>query len=92
MAKVTAHRKGDNITESKSISFTKDPETGLYRKIEQGVKSYHKEHKTKTAGKKQISEELYCIGNESEYDYKFEVSAPGNKQHIIYFKKHQPKS
>tara|TARA_A100001011_G_scaffold249702_1_gene258008 strand:- start:109 stop:387 length:279 start_codon:yes stop_codon:yes gene_type:complete len=90
MAKVTAHRKGDNITESNSISFSKDPETGLFKKIEQGIKSYHKEHKTKTAGKQKVSEELYCLGDESNWDYMFEVSGPDDKQHTIYFKKFIP--
>ena len=87
MAKVVAHRKGDNITESNSISFSKDPETGYYRKIEQGIKSYHKEHKTKKAGKSKVSEEFYCLGDESNWNYKFEVSGPDGKPYMVYFKK-----
>jgi len=86
MAKVTAHRKGDNITESKSISFSKDLESGFYRKIEQGIKSYHKEHKTKKAGKSKVSEELYRLSNETDWDYKFEVSGFDGKPCTVYFK------
>ena len=86
MPKVVAHRKGDNITESKSIAFSKDPETGYYRKIEQDIKSYHKDYKTKSTGKKRVSKELYQLSDEFNWDYKFEIGGFDGKMQTVYFK------
>jgi len=87
MAKCVAHRKGDNTSNSVSISFTKDQETGLYRKIEKDIRLYHKDHKTKSIGKERVSEEFYKLSNSEDYDYAYEVSSPNGKPVSIYFKK-----
>ena len=87
MAKCVAHRKGDNTSNSVSISFTKDQETGLYRKIEKDIRLYHKDHKTKSIGKERVSEEFYKLSNSEDYDYTYEVSSPNGKPVSIYFKK-----
>ena len=87
MAKCVAHRKGDNTSNSVSVSFSKDSETGLYRKIEKDIRLYHKDHKTKSVGKERISEEFYRISNAEDFDYSYEVSAPNGKLVSIYFKK-----
>ena len=87
MAKCVAHRKGDNTSNSVSISFSKDQETGLYKKIEKDIRLYHKDHKTKSIGKERISEELYKISDSTDFDYSYEVSAPNGDLISIYFKK-----
>lgn len=87
MAKCVAHRKGDNTSNSISISFSKDQETGLYRKIEKDIRLYHKDHKTKSIGKERISEDFYKISNSDDFDYEYKVSAPNGKLVSIYFKK-----
>ena len=87
MAKCVAHRKGDNTSNSVSISFSKDQETGLYRKIEKDIRLYHKDHKTKSIGKERVSEDFYKISNSDDFDYEYEVSAPSGKLVTIYFKK-----
>ena len=87
MAKCTAHRKGDNISDSVSISFTKDSETGFYRKIEKNIRSNYKEHKTKSIGKPKPSEEFYRLSNSENFDYKYEVSSPKGELVTIYFKR-----
>ena len=87
MAKCVAHRKGDNTSNSVSISFTKDQETGLYRKIEKDIRLYHKDHKTKSIGKDRVSEEFYKLSNSEDFDYSYEVSSPSGKTVSIYFKK-----
>ena len=87
MAKCVAHRKGDNTSNSVSISFTKDQETGLYRKIEKDIRLYHKDHKTKSIGKERLAEEFYRLSDEKDYDYSYEVSSPSGKMVSIYFKK-----
>jgi len=87
MAKCVAHRKGDNTSNSVSISFSKDSESGLYRKIEKDIRLYHKDHKTKSVGKERISEEFYRISDSNDFDYSYEVSAPSGKLVSIYFKK-----
>ena len=40
----------------------------------------------KKKGKGRISEALYRLSNEDDWDYKFEVSGPSNKPQVIYFK------
>ncbi len=87
MAKCVAHRKGDNTSNSVSISFSKDIETGLFRKIEKDIRLYHKDHKTKSVGKERISEEFYKISNADDFDYTYEVSDLNGKLISIYFKK-----
>ena len=86
MAKCIAHRKGDNLSDSLSISFTKDDETGFYRKVEKDIRTNYKEHKTKSIGKPRVSEELYRLSNSEDFDFKYEVSAPGGGIHILYFR------
>ncbi len=86
MGKVVAHRKGDNTSNSVSISFTKDQETGLYKKVEKDIRLYHKDHKTKSIGKERISKEFYELSDETNWDYKFDISGFDGKPHTIYFK------
>jgi len=86
MAKVTARKAGAHLSESTSISFKKDPETGFYRKIEQDTRSNHLEHTTKKKGKGRVSEALYRLSDSSDWDYKFDLTGPDNKPHTIYFK------
>ncbi len=87
MAKVIARKPGVHKSDSKSISFKKDPETGLFKKVEHDIRCYHLEHKSKKIGKPEISEEWYEIGDEDNWDYKFDVSAPNNKMVTLFFKK-----
>ena len=87
MAKCVAHRKGDNTSNSVSISFSKDKETGFYRKVEKDIRLYHKDHKTKSIGKERVSEEFYRISDSSDFDYSYEVSSPSGEMVSIYFKK-----
>ena len=87
MAKCVAHRKGDNLSDSVSISFTKDSETGLYRKVEKNIRSNYKDHKTKSIGKPKTSEEFYHLSNAEDFDFKYEVSSPSGELVTIYFKK-----
>jgi len=92
MAKCVAHRKGDNTSNSVSVSFTKDQETGLYRKIEKDIRLYYKDHKTKSIGKERTSEELYRLSDSSDFDYSYEVSSPSGEIVSIYFKKIEEKA
>ena len=87
MAKVIARRSGVHKSESTSISFKKDLERGLYKKIEHDIRSNHLEHTTKKSGKPRVSEEWYELGDESNWDYMFEVSGPGNNLLTVYFRK-----
>jgi len=89
MAKCTARRSGVHVSDGKSISFKKDDETGLYRKIEHDIKMKHLEHKTKTSGKPRISEEFYCLGTLDNWDYKFEITGFNGKPQVIYFVEHK---
>jgi hypothetical protein len=86
MAKCTARKVGVHLTESASISFKKDPETGFYFKIEQDIRSNHIDHTTKNKGKKRVSESLYRISDINSWDYKFEIQGYDNKQQVLYFK------
>jgi hypothetical protein len=90
VAKPIARKKGVHKSEGTTVSFSRDDKTGLYRKSEQKYRVNHLDHVSKKIGKPEDSEELYEISTEEEYDYKFEVSAPGGKNHILYFKKHVP--
>tara|TARA_B100001094_G_scaffold51531_1_gene47017 strand:+ start:887 stop:1165 length:279 start_codon:yes stop_codon:yes gene_type:complete len=85
MAKCIARRRGIHTSNGTSISFKKDDETGFYRKIEHDIRMKHLEHSTKTSGKPRVSEELYSLGNEDDWDYKFEVTGFDGKPQTIYF-------
>lgn len=86
MAKCVAHRKGLNISNSISVSFVKDSETGFYRKVEKDIRSNYKEHKTKMVGKPRVSDDLYELSNEDDFDYSYQVSSPSGEMVFIYFK------
>ena len=87
MAKCTARKKGIHQTNSTSISFSKDKETGLYKKIERDIRMKHLEHSTKTVGKPRVSEEFYCLGTSDNWDYQFETTDFNGNPCIIYFVK-----
>ena len=87
MAKCVAHRKGNNTSDSISISFTKDLETGLYRKVEKDIRTNYKEHKTKMIGKPRISDELYELSNKDDFEYSYQVSTPAGEMVYVYFKR-----
>jgi len=86
MARVIARKSGAHKSESTSIEFRKDPGTGLYRKIEHDIRSNHLEHKTKKTGKPRISETWYELGDENNWEFKFDVTGMNGKPHTIYFK------
>ena len=90
MAKCVAHRKGHNISDSISISFVKDVESGFYRKVEKDIRSNYKEHKTKTIGKPRVSDDLYELSNEDDFEYSYQVSSPSGEIVSIYFKAVRP--
>ena len=85
MAKCTARRRGVHVSSGTSVSFKKDDDTGLYRKIEHDIKMRHLEHSTKMSGKPRISEELYCLGSENDWDYKFEITGFDGNPQTLYF-------
>ena len=89
MAKPIARKKGVHKSEGVTDSFSRDDKTGLYRKTEQKYRVNHLDHVSKKIGKPEDEEELYEISSEEDYEYKFEVSAPGGGSHILYFKKHK---
>ena len=91
MAKPIARKKGVDRSEGTTVSFSKDDETGLFRKTEQKFRVNHIDHVSKKIGNLEVSKELYELSDEEDYDYKFEVSAPGGGNHTLYFKKHIPK-
>ena len=86
MAKPIARKKGVHKSEGVTVSFSRDDETGLYRKTEQKYRVNHLDHVSKKIGKPEELEELYELSSEDSYDYKFEVSAPGGGTHVLYFK------
>lgn len=88
MGKEKPRKPDAHISPAKSISFSKDDETGLFRKIEQNYTANHLDHTTKKSGKASVNEELYALSTEDDYEYMFEVSGPGGKQHKLYFKRH----
>ena len=64
MAKPIARKPGAHVSESTVISFTKDIESGYYKKIEQKTKIDHLDYKAKKIGKPTTSEKLYEIYKE----------------------------
>ena len=86
MAKVIARKPEALTSENRSISFTKDKDTGLYRKIEQTTKCNHLDHTIRKPNKAVVSENFFRLSDEKDYDYKFEVSGPNGKPCTIYFK------
>jgi len=89
MAKCLVRRRGVHVTNSSSISFRKDSETGLYHKIEHDIKMRHLDHTTKKSGKPRVSEEMYCIGTADNWDYQFEVTGLDGNPHVVYFVEHR---
>ena len=88
MAKPIPRKPDAHYSNGKSVSFTRDTETKLFRKIEQEYRFNHLANITKKLGKPEISEELYELSSENDHEYMFEVSGPDGKQHKLYFKKH----
>ena len=86
MAKPIARKKGAHKSEGVTVSFSKDDETGLFRKTEQKYRVNHLDHVSKKIGQPEESKEFYKISNADDFDYMFEVSAPGGGTHVLYFK------
>jgi len=86
MAKCIARKPGASKSISKSVSFTKDEESGFYKKITQDYIFDSLLGTTKKEGKKIISESNYKISDENNYDHAFEVSGPDGKRVVIFFK------
>ena len=86
MAKPVARKSGAHKTESTAISFSKDQDTGLYKKIEQKIRYSHLDHITKKIGKPIVHENLYMISDENDFDHSFTVSSPKGDPVVIYLK------
>ena len=86
MAKVIPRDPDANTSKSNSVSFKKDDESGLFKKITLETNYNHLDYTTKKE-KPKISEYLYDIGNQENYDYKFDVTGPSGNIQTIYFKK-----
>ena len=86
MAKVVARKPEALTSENKSISFIKDDKTGHFRKIEQTTKCNHLDHTIRKPNRPVVSENLFRISDESDYDYKFEVLGFKGGMQTIYFK------
>ena len=87
MARPIARKKGVDKSEGVTVSFSKDKETGLFRKTEQKYRINHIDHISKKIGQPEDTGEFYDISNSEDFDYKFEVSSPNGGTHILYFKK-----
>lgn len=87
MARVIPRDPDATTSDGTSISFTKDDETGLFRKVETVVNFNLIDY---TSKKKEVikSEDLYELSDEKNWDYKFELTDPNGKLQKIYFKKH----
>jgi len=86
MAKVIARKPDAHLSEVKSVSFKRDDETGLYKKIEQEMQCDHLEYKTKKSTKPRVSPNMYKISDSSNWDYKFDITGTDGKPQTIYFK------
>ena len=84
MAKLIPRKPDAHVSNGESISFTKDDKTGLFKKVIQTSAFNHLEHTVKKL-KKEVSDKLYKVGNEENWDYKFEVTLPSGKPTIVYF-------
>lgn len=87
MAKPIARKPDAHKSESTSLSFKKDPETGYYRKIEQKLRYHHLDHVTKKIGKPVVHEDFYEISTQDDFDHKFSVTGPDGKPFVLYLKK-----
>ena len=85
MARVIPRDPDAISSDGKGISFSKDDETGLFRKVE-SIVNYNLVDYTKKKKKIEVSENLYKISDESNWDYKFEVTNPSGKLQTIYYK------
>jgi hypothetical protein len=86
MAKPIARKPGAHVSESTVISFTKDSETGYYKKTEQKTKIDHLDYKAKKLGKPVECEKLYEMVKGDDWDYSFSTNGPDGKEHTFYFK------
>lgn len=84
MAKLIPRKPDAHVSNGDSISFTKDDETGLFRKVTQTAAFNHLEHTVKKV-KKEVSKKLYKVGDENNWDYKFEVTLPNGNPTTVYF-------
>ena len=87
MAKVIARKPDADVSEGVTVSFSRDQETGLFRKIEQKYSVSHLDYITKKIGKPEVSEDLYELSTSDSYEFKFEISAPGGTTQTLYFQK-----
>lgn len=86
MAKPIARKIDAHKSDGESISFTRDSETGLFRKVEQKFSFNHLDYSTKKVGKPIVSECYYEITDEENHEYSFDVSSPSGKNVKIYLK------
>jgi len=86
MAKVVPRHPDSLTSESKSISFQKDDESGHFRKVELTTNYNHLDYTTKK-GEKLVSKNLYKLSDKSSWDYKFDLTDPSGKPQTFYFKK-----
>lgn len=86
MAKVVARKPEATTSENKSISFIKDKETGFFRKVEQTTQCNHLDHTVRKPNRPVVSENLFRLSDENDYDYKFEVSGFKGGTQVIFFK------
>lgn len=87
MAKVIARKPDVHITESTTVSFSKDDETGLFIKTEQVTRTNLLDYTTKKIGKPRISKPVYELTTSDKWDYSFDVTGPDGKPCTLYFKK-----
>ncbi len=85
MARVIPRHPDAISSDGNGISFTKDEKTGFFRKVETVVNYNLLDYTTK---KKEVvvSETLYKLSNENDWDYQFELTDPSGKLQKIYFK------
>ena len=92
LAKPIARKKGVHKSEGVTVSFSKDDKTGLFRKTEQKYRVNHLDHVSKKIGDPEVSDDMYELCDETNFEHKFEVSGPGGKFYTLYFKKHEESS
>jgi len=85
MARVIPRHPDAISSNGNGISFTKDEKTGFFRKVETIVNFNLIDYTTKKT-KVVVSENLYKLSDELDWDYRFELEDPSGKLQKIYFK------
>tara|TARA_Y100000592_G_scaffold92987_1_gene155489 strand:- start:2541 stop:2810 length:270 start_codon:yes stop_codon:yes gene_type:complete len=87
MGKVIARKPGAHVAEGTTVSFSRDNETGLFVKIEQDTKTNILEYTTKKMGKPRISDPVYQLTKDEDWEYSFDITGPDGKPLTLFFKK-----